>query len=407
MINISNLKEHFSHDKNKGIVGIKKALQMAVALEHSTLPLYLSAMFSLEVQNYTTYNLVRSVVMEEMVHMAIVCNTLAALGGKPKIKQLNPIFPGKGLPGGAEPDLDAVLARLSVKQVKNFMRLEMPTFLLPEEFKNEEYSTIGVLYNTISEAIKDNAELVRTTVRQVLSAKPDKYSNQVGDNIGFTTIMLKEKHQDHKDEVQQILDGIAEIVEQGEGAHAGDLWADNFDGEESHYARFGEIYYGARFQEPEGIKLTPETQHLFFKGHKIPWPKVTNILTIPTDGYTALLQAYEDCHGNTTELQSVKNALTKFDKLYTGIMNNLDAMWNGPADKSWPTFGKTVGEMTEMRVLSCFYIMQHEIPKDIVEDLPNLYPNDYHYLKEYTDLSAPVYFGPRFINNPKLLLSDD
>ena len=42
-------------------------LQSAVALEHATLPLYLSAMFSLEVQNYTTYNLIRSVVMEEMV----------------------------------------------------------------------------------------------------------------------------------------------------------------------------------------------------------------------------------------------------------------------------------------------------------------------------------------------------
>lgn len=399
MTNSTKLKEHVNQNKeSRDLEWIKNALQTAVALEHSTLPLYLSAMFSLEVQNYTTYNLVRSVVMEEMVHMAIACNTLAALGGTPKIKKLSPVFPGKGLPGGAEPDLDAVLARLSVLQVKNFMRLEMPTFLLPEEFRHEEYPTIGVLYNAIADAIKANAETVRSTVRKVLSSPPDTYSNQVGDNIGFTTMMLKENHPDHKDEVQQILDGIEEIVEQGEGAHAGDLWADNFDGEESHYARFGEIYYGARYQEPEGVKLTLETQPEFFKGHKIPWPVVTNVLTIPSDGYAALLKAYEKRHGNTEELQAVNKALDGFDELYTGIMDSLEAMWNGPAAQSWPNFGKAVGAMTEMRVKSCFYIMRHEIPKDIVEDLPKLYPDDYHYLAKYTDLSAPVYFGPRFIN---------
>ncbi len=338
--------------------------------------------------------------MEEMVHMAIACNTLGALGGHPQIKGLKPKFPGKGLPGGAEPDLDAVLAKLSVTQVKNFMRLEMPTFLLPEEFRDERYPTIGVLYNSIAAAIKKNAEKVRATVREVLSAAPDTYANQVGDNIGFTTIMLKEKHPDHKDEVQQILDGIEEIVEQGEGAHSGDLWADDFDGEESHYARFGEIYYGARYQEPEGVKLTLDTQPQFFQGHKIPWPVVTNILTIPTDGYAALLKAYEKRHGKSAskELADVKTALDGFDELYTGIMNDLDAMWNGPAAESWPNFGKAVGAMTEMRVKSCFYIMRHEIPKDIVEDLAKIYPDEYHYLSRYTDLSAPVYFGPRFIN---------
>src|SRR5690348_18441248 len=45
---------------------IKQALQSAVEVECSTLPLYLSALFSLEVQNYTTYNVIRSVAMEEM-----------------------------------------------------------------------------------------------------------------------------------------------------------------------------------------------------------------------------------------------------------------------------------------------------------------------------------------------------
>lgn len=400
MTTLMTLSEHAAcAPEARDLDWIKRALQSAVELEHSTLPLYLAAMFSLEVQNYTTYNLIRSIVMEEMVHMAIACNTLSALGGKPQIKALSPTFPGMGLPGGAEPDLEAILARLSVIQVKNFMRLEMPTFLLPKEYQDEKFPTIGVLYNSIKKAIQQNGDAVRDRVREVLSAPVDTYSNQVGDNIGFTTIKLKEDHPDHVDEVDQILAGIEEIVEQGEGAHAGDLWSGGSQDEESHYARFGEIYYGARFQQPaEKVELTLETQAQFFKGHKIPWPVVTNVLAIPTDGYAALLKQYQSKHGDTQELKDIKNALDGFDQLYTGIMDSLEAMWNGPAAQSWPNFGKAVGAMTEMRVKSCFYIMRYEIPKDLIEDLETLYPQEYHYLSKYTDLSAPVYFGPRFIN---------
>jgi hypothetical protein len=386
--------------ENRDLDWIKDVLQSAVELEHATLPLYLSTMFSLEVQNYTTYNLIRSVVMEEMVHMAISCNILSALGGKPSIKNLSPQLPGKGLPGGAEPDLEVVLARLSIPQLKNFMRLESPTYLLPEEFKKEEYPSIGTIYGGLKEAITQNADEVRETVRKVLSAPADTYSNQVGDNIGFTTIQLKEDHPDNTDEVDQLINGINEIIEQGEGSDTGDLWAESFEDEESHYARFGEIYYGARLQKLEGdIKLSRETEPEFFKGHKISWPVVTNTLAIPSDGYKALLKSYSESDPNNKDLKALSDALDGFDETYTGIMNDLDAMWNGPAAESWPKFGAAVGAMMEMRVKSCFYIMRYEVPKKLVEDLSTIYPNEYDLLSRYTDLSTPVFFGPRFINN--------
>ena len=60
-----------ANSKIKDLDWIKSSLQSAIELEYSTLPLYLSSMFSLEVQNYTAYNTIRSVVMEEMVHMAL------------------------------------------------------------------------------------------------------------------------------------------------------------------------------------------------------------------------------------------------------------------------------------------------------------------------------------------------
>src|SRR3954466_10036595 len=137
---------------------LKKALQTAIAIEHSTLPLYLAAMFSLRVQSFTAYNLIRSVAMEEMVHMSIACNTLAAIGGAPQIRALDPGFPSQGLPGGIEPDIEARLAKLSAQQLQTFMRIEVPEFLLPDEAKQESYPTIADFYGAVRQAVEDNAD---------------------------------------------------------------------------------------------------------------------------------------------------------------------------------------------------------------------------------------------------------
>src|SRR4051812_19168444 len=98
-------------------------------------------MFSLRVQSFTAYNLIRSVVMEEMVHMSIASNTLASIGGAPRIRDLDPGYPTSGLPGGVEPDINAWLARLSPQQIQLFMRVEVPEFLLPDSARDESYPT--------------------------------------------------------------------------------------------------------------------------------------------------------------------------------------------------------------------------------------------------------------------------
>ena len=381
---MTTIQEHIAVPKeNRDMDWIKSALQAAIELEHSTLPLYLSSMFSLQVQNYTSYNIIRSVVMEEMVHMAIACNILAAIGGTPQIKSLNPGFPGKGLPGGAESDLEAVVAQLSTKQLKNFMRIEMPFFLLPDEYKDEKYPTIGALYNAVKSAIEANADAVRAAMKE------GGTSNQVGDDIGFTTITWT----DQGDPLDQIYAGIEEILEQGEGATSRTLHAGPVsEGELSHYGRFAEISYGHEFQEPNpSIELTRETEPEFFKGYNVPFPEVVNTLAIPSDGYGKILAL--DPKGKDVE----KNILN-FDQTYTDIMNDLEAMWNGPADQSWPSFGKAVGSMSDMRVQSCFYIMQNQIPEEAIGKLKELYPDEYDTLGAYTRLDEPVFYGPRFFN---------
>src|SRR5260370_9938321 len=144
-----------SNQVSRDLAWIKATLQSAIELEFSTMPLYLSAMFSLEVQNYTAYNLIRSVAMEEMVHMAIAANILAAIGGSPQIKSIRIPYPVCGLPGGTEPDLQVGLAQFSKNQLKNFMRIEMPDFLLGQLGRHETYPTIAAFYRALQQAIQD------------------------------------------------------------------------------------------------------------------------------------------------------------------------------------------------------------------------------------------------------------
>jgi hypothetical protein len=47
-------------------------------------------------------------------------------------------------------------------------------------------------------------------------------------------------------------------------------------------------------------------------------------------------------------------------------------------------------------VFSSFTFMRREIPRPLVDRLPELYPEEFGFLVRYTDLSAPVFYGPRF-----------
>ena len=361
---------------------IRSQLQLAVELECSTLPLYLAALFSLEVQNYTAYNQIRSVAMEEMVHMAIAANMLSALGGSPRIKGIKLAFPAQGLAGGVEPDLRVGLAKLSMPQLVNFLRIEEPAFLLEQRQRDAAYPTIASFYREIRNAIQANADAVRAAVQR---GGP---SNQVGDDIGFMVI----KATAGGDSVGQLLSGLDEILEQGEGTSSATLLAgDGSEGELSHYAKFATLYYGRDYQDVSVTEITPETEPLFFRGRPLHWPKVINTLAVPSDGYAKLL-ALDPASA------AVAKDLTAFDSAYSGILAGLDVAWNGPADGAWKTLGGTVDVMMHMRVLSCFNIIRHEVPGALVAQLGALYPDEAAFLSTYTDASQPVFYGPRFAN---------
>ncbi|MCW2541989.1 MAG: ferritin-like family protein [Frankiales bacterium] len=367
----------------RDLMWIRGVLQTAIALEHSTMPIYSAAMFSLEVQNYPTYNAIRSVLMEEMAHMAAAANMLAALGGTPRIVDLEPRYPCYGLPGGVAKDLHSVVAQLSERQLRNFLRIESPAWLLDEQSRRQAYATVGELYEALRAAIIDHRHDVR---RALLTGGT---AHQVGGNIGFKTIDRGYVG----DPIEQFLEAIDVITSQGEGESDQTIGAGKaFENEGSHYARFAELVYGRRYQQPDPPpELSASTETLFFQGEEIGWPVVINTLAVPSDGYAAVL-------AHDPDAAAVRTELLAFDGAYTAMMRSMDDMWNGPLEQSWPSFGRAVEQMNELRVISCFNVMRLPVPAPIVRRLDALYPEEYELLAQYTDLDRPVFYGPRFFN---------
>ena len=133
---------------------LKKDLQTALQLEHATIPPYLTALasiknsYNLEIQSF-----MKTIIIQEMMHMALVANILNAVGGKPSFysKDFIPRYPSH-LPGGVQPDLVVPIEKISLALIRNiFMKIEQPelevdlisSFRHTFSFKNRFKSNMG------------------------------------------------------------------------------------------------------------------------------------------------------------------------------------------------------------------------------------------------------------------------
>ena len=65
---------------------LREHLQWAIELEHSTIPPYLCALYSIEPgRNLEAVEVISSVVVEEMLHLTLAANLLNAVGGRPRL----------------------------------------------------------------------------------------------------------------------------------------------------------------------------------------------------------------------------------------------------------------------------------------------------------------------------------
>jgi hypothetical protein len=208
---------------------LRKALQLAIELEHSTIPPYLYALFSLKPdRNAQIGQILASVVVEEMLHMAIACNVLNAVGGRPIINNPHfiPNYPGP-LPAGVEDDLKVGLCPFSPSLVRDvFMKIEEPE-TKPEAAEDLTSTlTIGQFYETIKQHMKD------------LDSKQSIFTGDARLQVQHS---FKPCPLTVVTDFSSALQAIETVVQQGEGQSGSECGP---DGELSHYGRFREIVEG-------------------------------------------------------------------------------------------------------------------------------------------------------------------
>ncbi|MCY7297256.1 ferritin-like domain-containing protein [Alteromonas sp. a30] len=243
-------------------------IQNAIELEHATIPVYLTGLFSIKHgTNIDARNIVLSVVVEEMLHMSIASNLLNAVGGKPAINQPNfvPTFPGPlPMDVGEDRNLVATLAPLTKKQIHDvFMAIEEPEhplaipvklFSSPEQAalldndsstnsemlsnSTQEFSTIGQFYHEIFLKLEAlNKE------QNIFTGDPKKQL--------VNTQWFPQDELFAITNIEQAKRAIDIIVDQGEGTSISPVDAQN---KPAHYYRFGEILYGKRLVVDKSAK---------------------------------------------------------------------------------------------------------------------------------------------------------
>jgi len=133
---------------------LREHLQWAIELEHSTLPPYLCALYSIKPgTNSPAVAVITSVFIEEMLHMTLAANVLNAVGGAPVLDHAAfiPSYPAY-LPHSANA-FQVSLEPFSPAAIETFMKIERPEDSgAPSE--DEGYDTIGQFYQAIEEGLQ-------------------------------------------------------------------------------------------------------------------------------------------------------------------------------------------------------------------------------------------------------------
>jgi Ferritin-like len=285
-------------ESDRDISWLENALQGALELEFATIPLYLSALWSIKdppknPSPESAFGLLYGIAMEEMLHLGLVCNMLTTIGGTPRILAGAPSYPHKGLPGGVQPDLHVTLAGLTKKRVANlFMQIEYPEYdvpgTTPPRRAAADYATIGAFYDAIEATFKSLDPPV-TGHKQLKATFAGESLNAIKDRSGF-------------------VHAIQTIKDQGEGTSRGDPDANIKTGEElAHYFKFGSLHRGNLYVKgPNG--------HWGYTGKAIPFPDVHSMMEVPAGGYH-------------NPAPPVKKKLDAFNAGFTGVVKDLDTAW--------------------------------------------------------------------------------
>ena len=226
-------------------------LQTAIGVEFGTLPPYLYAMFSIPAgKNVEAASRIKSVAMQEMIHMCLACNILNALGGTPELTP--PAYPGP-LPGDiGPPDGEPLIVHLlpfSEDAMAQAMAIEqpekIPDFPVAEMMTAEAAPatvTIGQFYEALDKF------LATLPADAWIPGRNQIDDSQFFEGQLFAINGYADAHQ-----------AIEDIVSEGEGAEDSPL---DFQNEIAHFYRFGECWRNkvlTKSDNPLGYAWGPES----------------------------------------------------------------------------------------------------------------------------------------------------
>lgn len=238
----------------KTVASLKRHLQTAIELEHSTIPPYLCALYSIkDGDNQDSAQIIKSVVIEEMLHMILAANVLNAIGGEPSINhpRFIPKYPTY-LPHSDKAFLIG-LDKFSKSTIETFLKIELPAKPKTPPEANK-YSTIGQFYEAIEEALK---RLARE--KNIFTGDPARQITQeyyYGSGGGVFPVY----------DLDSALEALHEIVGQGEGIantiFNGDHRIFGEQIEYAHYFRYNEIYAERYYKKTDTPRSGPTGKRL-------------------------------------------------------------------------------------------------------------------------------------------------
>lgn len=281
-------------------------LQWALAVEHATIPPYLCALYSIpEGHNVEAATLIRSVVMEEMLHMTLVANVLNAVGGTPHIYDAKFVhrYPTY-LPHSADA-FKVHLRPLCPDAVDTFLHIEQPAKAGAKP-EGDHYHTLGQFYEAIEDGLKRLCAALGP--EKVFTGHADRqvqpgtwYYGGGGDVVAVH-------------DLESALSALEEVMEQGEG-FSGEIF--DHDGrfndvdELAHYFRFMELKLGRRYQPTDTPSSGPTGNAL------------------PID-WSAILPMNEDPHSEDYRAYpSIHRQMVIFNRIYTRLLGQLQKAFSG------------------------------------------------------------------------------
>lgn len=288
---------------------LRAHLQWAIQVELSTIPPYLTALFSIdEDSNREVQGVLRSVVMEEMLHMCLAANLLHAVRGRGPGPQVTgnsaPKYPG---PLMHSTGIELRLQSFGDAAIDLFCSIERPP---PHDAppESDHFHTLGQFY----EAVIDGFKRLHDELGADLFADGANLACQVPPDVAYYgggghAILVSD--------LASALEALDEIVMQGEGRDSTILDGDHelFGEREelAHFFRFDELRRGRRYRltDDPGVPTGPP------------------ILIDPG----AIRRIDPDLHSRTPgdSPPDLDRLLAVFDRTYQGLLAELEAGLNG------------------------------------------------------------------------------